>query len=147
MDALTMMSQVSVLCVLFAAASACGGSDSLTSDAPGSDGPGSGTPASAVEFVDAPRYVGHQTVTQVVAHDPAGVTRVELYLDDMRVSAVEFAPFNAAWDASGFAAGAHRLRALAYTSDGRILDASMAIMIDHAAPRVDMPANATRGVA
>jgi hypothetical protein len=97
-----------------------------------------------VEFVAAPMFVGHETVTHIVAHDPAGVTRVELYLDDMRVSAVEFAPFDAVWDASNFAPGRHTLRALAYTSDGRTGDTKTQISIDHVQPRVRVPSAATR---
>lgn len=124
-------------CALARALAACGGEHA---DAP----PGTAGSATTVEFVDPPKFVGHQTVTRVVAHDPAGVTRVELYLDDMRVAAVEFAPFDAAWDATGFAAGPHALRALAYTSDGRTGDATIQIRIDHTEPSVSAAASARR---
>lgn len=98
-----------------------------------------------VEFVDLPMFVGHRTVTRVVAHDPAGVTRVELYLDDMRVAAAELAPFDATWDATGFTVGPHRLRALAYTSDGRTGSVASEVRIDHTEPSVTAAATARRG--
>jgi hypothetical protein len=125
-------------CALGWAVSGCG-TEAATAPA-GIDAP----PAAIVEFVDPPIFVGHRTVTHLVAHDPAGVTRVELYLDEMRVAAVEFAPFDAIWDATGFAAGPHTLRALAYTSDGRTGDATTQIRIDHTEPQVTAAATARR---
>jgi hypothetical protein len=97
-----------------------------------------------VAFVDVPTFVSRRAVTRVVASDPAGVTRVELFLDDMRVSAVEFAPFDASWDASGFTEGVHTLKALAFTSDGRTGSATIPIGIDHTPPEVAVPATAQR---
>jgi hypothetical protein len=112
--------------------------------APACGGDGAEESTTVVEFVNVAPFVSHQVVTRVVASDPAGVTRVELYLDDMRVSAVEFAPFDASWDASGFSHGVHTLKALAYTSDGRTGSAAIPIGIDHAPPRVVVPAVAQR---
>jgi hypothetical protein len=114
-------------------APACGGGD-----------PPDDESTTVVEFVDVRPFVGGRVVTRVFASDPAGVTRVELYLDEMRVGAVEFAPFDASWDASGFSHGAHMLKALAYTSDGRTGSATIPIGIDHAPPQVAVPAVAER---
>lgn len=124
-------------CALGGALVACG------SDPP-TDRPGNDAPPPVVQFVDLPMFVGHRTVTHVVAHDPAGVTHVELYLDDMRVAAAEFAPFDATWDATGFTAGAHTLRAHAYTSDGRTGDATTQVQIEHTAPTVTAAPTARR---
>jgi hypothetical protein len=96
-------------------------------------------PPVVVAFVDLPALFGHQTVTHVIATDPAGVMRIELYLDDMRVGAAEFAPFDVSWDASSFRDGAHRLRAVAYTADGRTGNSEAAIQIDHMPPVVVLP--------
>lgn len=123
----------SALAVVFAVVSACG---QAPPPAPGS---------TTVELVDLPAFFGHETVTHVVASDPAGVTRVELYLDDMRVGAAEFAPFDVHWDASAFDDGPHRLRAVAYVADGRTGSSEVVIQIDHVSPLVDLPAlTATR---
>jgi hypothetical protein len=108
------------LAAVLAVVSGCGHE---SSPAPGS--------TIVVELVDLPALFGHRTVTHVTAADPAGILRVELYLDDMRVGAAEFAPFDVSWDASGFGDGAHRLRAVAYTTDGRSAGSEAVIQIDH----------------
>ncbi len=125
---------------------ACGGSSSHDAPPDGGSPDGGGGGAVDVQLVDLPALFGHQTVTRVRASDPAGVTKVELYLDDMRVGVGEFGPFDVHWDASGFDGGSHRLRARAYASDGRTGDAEATIEIDHAPPHVELPAlTATRG--
>jgi hypothetical protein len=130
---------------------ACGNSAGQPSPPDGGspDGGGNGDGGSGarvdVQLVDLPALFGHQTVTRVRASDPAGVVKVELYLDDMRVGVAEVAPFDVHWDASGFDGGSHRLRALAYASDGRTGDAEATIEIDHTPPEVELPAlTATR---
>jgi hypothetical protein len=116
------------LAAVLAVVSACGHD---SSPAPGS--------TIVIELVDLPALFGHQTVTHVTATDPAGIMRVELYLDDMRIGAAEFAPFDVYWDASGFGDGAHRLRAVAYTADGRTGSSEVVIQIDHMPPVVVLP--------
>lgn len=136
---------------------ACGGSSSHDTPPDGSpdgadggngggaDGGNSGGAKVEVQLVDLPALFGHQTITRVRASDPAGVVKVELFLDDMRVGMAEIAPFDVHWDASGFDGGSHQLRAHAYTTDGRTGDAEATIEIDHTPPHVDLPAQtATR---
>src|SRR3954469_23540475 len=97
------------IAIVAAGLAACGGgSNAMTGDDDDDDAPAQ----PSVELVALPPLFGHQSVTHVRASDPAGVVRVELYLDDARVGAAEFAPFDVSWDASGFTEGSHHLRAV-----------------------------------
>jgi len=108
------------------------------------DGDAGAPGATSVTFVALPPLFGHHSVTHIVASDPAGVVRVELYLDGGRVGIAEFAPFDVEWDASSFTEGAHRLRALAYATDGGMGSAEVDIQIDHTPPKVGLLAATAR---
>jgi hypothetical protein len=94
--------------------------------------------------LDTPDFVSSEVVTRVVAHDPAGVLRVDLFLDEMRVGAAEFAPFDITWDASRFDEGPHELRALAYASDDRTGEAIEQVTVDLTLPDMVVPSSASR---
>jgi hypothetical protein len=70
------------------------------------------------------------------AADPAGIVRVELYLDGDRIAELPFAPFDHDWDTRPHPEGTHELTARAYTTDARVATQTVSITLDNTAPTV-----------
>jgi len=104
-------------------------------------------PADQVSFeLDAGAVLGGAESTVVVVDSDLGVVRTELYLDNQRVGAAEFAPFRIEWSTLAFAEGPHHLRARAYLDDGDTLDGAIDVVIDHTPPRIaGVPAEVEAG--
>lgn len=58
-------------------------------------------------------------VIEANATDPSGVTRVEFFIDDQRVTTDAAPPYSYAWDTTTVADGVHRIRVTAFDALGR----------------------------
>lgn len=109
-------------------------------------GCGDSKPLVQIADVDDGAYLaGAQTFTFEVAQG-IEATRAELYVDDQRVAADEFAPFELDWDTRGFDDGEHRVTARVYTTGGEHVDGATRVIIDNTAPSAGtLPASAYGG--
>jgi Putative metal-binding motif len=87
---------------------------------------------------------GPQHTHVEIATDKA-VRSVELYLDGLRVGEAPFAPFVVDWSTQPFADGEHRLRGIAYLSDGKTLSGSIEVSLDNTPPTIGAVDHAERG--
>jgi subtilisin family serine protease len=73
-------------------------------------------------------------VVDVMALDDRGVSRVELYVDDVLIASDTASPFSFGWDTSTATGGAHGLRAMAFDTAG---NASSSPLVEVSVPSAD----------
>src|SRR5689334_7009973 len=90
-------------------------------------------------------YVGGEPVTHVTVDEGLTVAGVELFVDNLRVGAVDAAPFDVAWSSKGFDDGTHTLRAHVKLAGGESADGSIQVRIDNTPPVIGpLPTMAVR---
>lgn len=100
---------------------------SLASQAPPSD---STPPAVSISSPANGATVSGITNVVSAASDNVGVTRVEIYIDDAKVSTISTAPYSYAWETRSYANGSHTVKAKAYDAN-QSAEATITVSVDN----------------
>ncbi len=81
--------------------------------------------------------VNHTISVEATATDPAGISKVEFYVNDAIQGSRSSTPYNFSWNTDNFAEGNYTLKLIAYDSTGHTSVRTVGVSVSHAPPPPD----------